>query len=75
MAISETAKAHLLRLQEDALDILGELQDLMPPSYRLTLLARNCDGDEDTDIVLTNDVVYDAIQALERNQQKMEETQ
>lgn len=72
MAMDSETKKHLMRLQDDALEILGELSDLFPPSYRLTLLARNCDGEEETDIVLTNDVTDDAISALERNKVKME---
>ncbi len=70
--MDDDTRRHLMQLQDDALDILGDLSDLMPPSYRLTLLARNCDGEEDTDIVLTNDVTDDAIAALERNKVKME---
>ena len=75
MALDNETKKHLMRLQEDALDILGELSELFPPSYRLTLLARNCEGEEDTDIVLTNDVTDDAIDAMERNKVKMENAQ
>lgn len=73
MQIDEKTRQHLLRLQDEALDILGELSELFPESYRLTLLARNCDDEfPDTDIVLTNDVTDDAISALERNKLKME---
>ena len=72
MALDSETKKHLMRLQDEALEILGDLSELLPPSYRLTLLARNCEGEEDTDIVLTNDVTDDAIAALERNKIKME---
>lgn len=72
MALDNETKKHLMHLQDEAVETLSELSDLFPPSYRLTLVARNCDGVEDTDIVLTNDVPDDAINALERNKVKME---
>lgn len=73
MSLDPETKAHLMRLQEDALESLGELSDIFPPAYRLTLVARNMEGNEDTDIVLTNDVLDDAIIALEKNKAKMED--
>lgn len=66
-------KKQLMRLQDEAIGILQELEEVFPSSYRLTLVARNCAGAEDTDIVLTNDVADDAISALERNRDKMED--
>ena len=65
MALDHETKKHLIRLQDEATETLMELSDLFPSSYRFTLVARNCDDVEDTDIVLTNDVPDDAIAALD----------
>lgn len=75
MPVDEETRQHLIRLQDEAIDTLGELSDIFPPSYRLTLVARNMDGEEDTDIVLTNDVLDDVTTALEKNKLKMENAQ
>lgn len=70
--LTSEEKAHLQRLQDEAGDLLAELSDLFPPEYRFTFLARHSDNVEDCDIVLTNDVLDDAIGALDRNKIKME---
>lgn len=74
MPIDEETKKHLINLQEEATDILEALTDIFPPEYYFTFLARNANGIEGTDIVLTTDVLNDAIGALRRNESEMEES-
>lgn len=73
MALDEATKMALQKLQGDALDILQEITDLFPKDrYCFTLIARHVDNIENHDIILTDDVMDDAIGALERNKAKME---
>lgn len=72
MKIDEETRKHLIRLQEEATEILSELSDIFPPEYYFTFIARNGNGIEDADIVLTTDALESSIEALERNKAKMD---
>lgn len=72
MPLDPETKKKLMHLQEEALETLGDLSELFPSDYYLTLVARDSRGGDDMDIILTNDNLDDAIDALERNKIKME---
>lgn len=72
MPLDKEAKAHLITLQDEAIELLSDLADIFPPDYCLTFVARHHPDIEDADIVLTNDNIDDVMGALQRNKAKME---
>lgn len=72
MPLDKQVKAHLMKLQDEAQEVLMELSDIFPPDYRFTLIARHHENIEGTNIVLTNDYLPDAITALQRDADRME---
>lgn len=70
--MDEETKQKQRTLQDEALGILEDITAIFPPDYRFTLVARHTRLSQEMDIVLTDDNIDDAIDALRANKQMME---
>lgn len=68
MSLDAETKADLLRIKNEIEEILGDVGDVLPDDFRMTVILRYCGTVEGVDdMVWTDDVHDDAIAALERS--------
>lgn len=74
MPLDEQTLNHLRRVREEIEEILEDARAVAPPDFRMTLVLRYC-GEQDgvKDMIWTDDVHHDVVQALQREADNMED--